>query len=230
MRSFIASLSIVITALVPAVCFGQGTLQITFDGPPNQPPGSDFLVQSYFESGMYFQPIPGTDGFGRAWSGQPAGIPEDGTPYIVTGAGETLAFSFTSASEFGLTSVELAGFSIGAPDYTVTFVGYHSDGSTVQASFSGSGIQFQTYNFGSDWSSGLTKVELPDSDWSLDNLVVAVPEPSANALLIIGFIISRFCRKKLAAGRPTSPRLRRAGRRSGSNRDVGENFYVGTQL
>ncbi len=52
----------------PTLCFGQGTLTITFDGPPNQPVGSQILVQQYFESGMSFRPLSGTDGFARVWT------------------------------------------------------------------------------------------------------------------------------------------------------------------
>jgi hypothetical protein len=221
MRSLSTTLFLAIATLTSAVCFGQGTLQITFDGPPLQPPGSDFLVQQYFESGMYFRSPPGSDGFARTWTGLPPEWPNNGTPYLSAGAGDSLAFSFANESSFGVASVDLAGFSTGAPDYTVDFVGYRSDGGTISTSFSGTGVDFQTYYFGSDWSSGLTRVEIPNYGWSLDNLVVAVPEPSANALLIIGFIISRFRRKKLAGGTPAL---------QASNRDVGENFYVGAQL
>ena len=168
---------------------GQGTLQINFDGPPVQPSGSDFEVQSYDESGMSFYPLPGTEGFDRAWSGRPSGWPDDGTPSILTGAGESFGFNFLNGSLFGLVSVNLAAFSTGFPDYTVNFIGYHPDGSTITMSFSGNGINFQTYNFGSDWSSGLTRVEIPTDGWSLDNLVVLVPEPSFSDLFKGTFVL-----------------------------------------
>lgn len=211
MRSLSTTLFLAIATLTSAVCLGQGTLQITFDGPPYQPPDSDFNVQSYYESGMYFHPLPGTDGFGRAWSGRAAGWPNDGTPYLMTGAVDSLAFGFTNSSQFGVVSVDLAAFSIGFTNYTVNFVGFHSDGSTITTSFSGTGIDFQTYSFSSDWSSGLTRVEIPNYGWSLDNLVVAVPEPSVGALFIVGAIIFRLRKKKLGGGTPAlrlKPRCR----------------------
>jgi hypothetical protein len=117
----------------------------------------------------------------------------------VAGEVDSLAFSFTSGSLFGVVSVDLAGFSIGAPDYTVNFIGYRSDGSTITTSFSGSGNDFQTFYFGSDWASGLTHVAIPNEPWSLDNLVVSVPEPGVGALFLasgITFAFSRIRRRR----------------------------------
>jgi hypothetical protein len=47
-------------------------------------------------------------------------------------------------------------------------------------------VDFETFNFGPEFSS-LTKVEIPDYGWSLDNLKlsVQVPEPSGGALLVL---------------------------------------------
>jgi len=179
-------LPIVCCLLTPFLCPAQGKLTITFDGPPLQPPGSRFNVQSYFESGVYFHPLAGTDGFGRSWGNQPAGWADDGTPYILTGAVDSLAFSFPNGFLFGVSSVDLAAFSTGFTNYTVSFVGYRSDGSTTTTTLSGTGVDFQTYYFGPDWSSGLARVEIPNYGWSLDNLVLSVPEPAAWALLACG--------------------------------------------
>lgn len=182
--------------LLPSFSNAQGTLQINFDGPPLQPPGSSYGVQSYYESGIYFEPLPGSDGFTRAWTGRSSAWPDDGTPYVIAGAGDTLAFSFENDSVFGVKSIDLAAFSASFPDFTVDFVGYHPDGSTITTSFSGNGINFQNYNFGSDWSSGLTRVEIPNYGWSLDNLVVAVPEPGAGALFGLGALALSFWWRK----------------------------------
>jgi hypothetical protein len=45
----------------------------------------------------------------------------------------------------------------------------------IQFCESGSGTQFQTFYFGPGWSA-LASVEVPGPDWSLDNLIVVVPE------------------------------------------------------
>jgi hypothetical protein len=171
-----------------SACSAQGTTRITFDGPPVQPTGTQYGVTQYFESGMSFMPIGPSDP-GNQFTRNGGGIsfyPDDGTAYIQAGFGDSLAFSFENGSLFGLTSVDLAGFSTVVPNFAINFVGYHADGSTITISFSGTGIDFQTYNFGSDWLSGLTRVEIPNYGWSLDNLVVAVPEPSTGALLLVG--------------------------------------------
>jgi hypothetical protein len=172
----------------PVLCLGQGTLHITFDGPPFHVPGSQILVQQYFEQGMYFRPIPGTDGFARTWTNMPPGFPINDTPYLQAGAVDSLVFSMQNNSLFGVVSVDLAGFSIGFPNYTVNFVGYRPDGGTLSTSFSGSGIVFQTHYFGPEWSFGLTRVEIPNYPWSLDNLVVIIPEPATTALLLVGVL------------------------------------------
>jgi hypothetical protein len=195
MVKLIAYLMAIASFLCPAILSAQSTLRITFDGPPYQPPGSAYIVQSYYESGMSFQPLPGSDGFTRDWTGAPSGWPDDGTPYLMAGAGDSLTFSFTENTTFGLATVDLAAFSTGFPNYTVNFVGYHADGSTITTSFSGNGIAFQTYNFNSLWSTGLTRVDIPNYAWSLDNLAVIVPEPDSLVLFLVGVVILFLKRK-----------------------------------
>lgn len=87
----------------------------------------------------------------------------------------------------------------------VPFVGYRSDGSVVNTSFTTDGIidgtgpiaDFQTFHFGPEWS-GLTRVEIPAYGWSLDNLVVAVPEPGPWALLILAGAFGFYYLKRRA--------------------------------
>jgi hypothetical protein len=162
--------------------FGQGTMRITFDGPPPQPPGTQYGLYEYSESGILFTPVgpPNPDNQFTRNGGGILGYPDDGTPYLQAGVGESLMFSFTDGSLFSLRSVDLAGYSDVVPDFTVAFVGYRTDGSTVSTSFSGTGIGFQPFYFGSEFSD-LTRVEIPTFGWSLDNLVVSVPEPSGFA-------------------------------------------------
>jgi len=180
----------------PISCFGQGTFRITFDGPPPQPTNSDYTLQNYYEGGMWFRPLQGSAGFGRTGGGLTSLFPYDGSPYLHGAFGDSLAFSFQTGSLFGVFSVDLAGYSTVVPDFTVDFVGYRSDGSTISTSFSGNGIDFRTVNFGPDWSSGLTRVEIPNYGWSLDNLVVSIPEPSAGALVLVGTLAFGFWRMK----------------------------------
>lgn len=173
----------------------QGTLRITFDGEPLIPSGAGYLVQSYGESGVWFAPIPGTDGFGRRGANPSAAFwPDNGTAYVLAGLGDSLMFGLDDRSEFALVSVDLAEWSTDYPfPETVQFVGYRRDGSTVVANLVTDGIidgtgplaDFETMYFGPEFS-GLTEVRIPTSGWSLDNLVLSVPEPSAGALLLLG--------------------------------------------
>ena len=125
--------------------------------------------------------------------GVPA-APENGTAYLQASLGDSLRFNFFTGSPFDLVSVDLAEYSTGfATPLTVPFVGYRSDGSVVNASFTTDGIidgtgpiaDFQTFHFGPEFSN-LLRVEIPTYGWSLDNLVVAVPEPGTWALIFLG--------------------------------------------
>lgn len=171
----------------------QGT--ITFDGTPLQPPGTTFNTQSYHESGVWFAPILGSDGFGRRGSNPPAaGWPDNGTAYVLAGLGDSLMFGLDDGSEFGLSSVDLAEWStLYQEPLTVRFVGYKSDGSTVTAELVTDGIidgtgplaDFQTLHFDSRFT-GLTRMQIPTTGWSLDNLVVTIPEPGTGAFFVFG--------------------------------------------
>src|ERR1039458_2167738 len=184
--------------------YGQGTLQITFDGPPSQPPGTATFVTNYYESGMLFLgalntngPLPMFSRFGRNGGGI-TGRPDDGSAYLDSGP-STLMFSFTNSSVFGLLSVDLAEYSTyySNEPVTVPFIGYEQGGSTVTNVFTTDGIidgtgplaDFQTFYFTN--FTDPTRVEIPGPTslpWSLDNLVVTIPEPTAGALLLIGVL------------------------------------------
>ncbi len=188
---------LVLVFLLPVFCLAQGTLRTTFDGSPIQPVNSQFLIQQYSESGMYFEPLPGSDGFLRNNNagGAPA-YPVDGSTYLQAGFGEGLEFGFSNGSLFGLAAVDLAAYGVNQADYTVDFIGYRSDGSTISTSFSGTGIHFQTYSFSSDWSSGLTEVVIPDAPWSMDNLAVIVPEPGSAEMFALGAVVISLRRSR----------------------------------
>jgi hypothetical protein len=175
---------------------GQGNLTIGFEGPPTIPSGSGAYVGEYSESGMWFRPIgivePG-NGFIRQGGGF-ASYPENGTTYLQTSFGDSLTFSFTDGSLFNLLSVDLAEYSTVVPEaVTVQFIGYYANGSTILQSFTTDGIidgtgplaDFQTFYFSAAWT-GLSRVEVPGYGWSMDNVVVGIPEPSTPALLLLG--------------------------------------------
>jgi len=173
--------------LFALICFARGVLgqdivQITFDGPPQQPPGTSFTVTNYYEAGMSFRPVSGSGSFSRVGPPTDPRDPNNGTAFLRTALGQSLKFSFTNGSTFDLVSVDLAGYSSVVPDGTVNFVGYRPDNSAVQTNVSVSGIVFQTCDFGPDFT-GLIRVEIPNFGWSLDNLVIKpvpiIPPPSA---------------------------------------------------
>ena len=196
---------------------GQETLQITFDGPPPQPPGTQYGIIDYSEAGMHFTPIqyiPGISSLVR--NGGRFSSPDNGTPYLQDlHAGLTV--SSRSGVSFGLVSVDLAAYSVAVPTLNVDFVGYRADGSIVTDHFSGSGIKFQTYHFDSTWTD-LTRVVVPFSPWSMDNLVVTVPEPASTGLVLLGLLLVGMVSRKRtgepAKGEPSARRKQHETRTS----------------
>ena len=190
------SILIVISALLLSLrlASAQGTFQsltITFDGPPVVAPGTGRIVQSYGESGVWFAPIPGTDGFARNGGGI-LGFPDNGTAYLQATLGDSLRFGLLDGSSFTPVSVDLAEYSDVVHDpVTVHFVGYRPDGTiltddiTTAGVFNGVAPVFQTFSFSPEFS-GLVRVEIPTIAWSLDNLVLSVPEPGSSSLLVLG--------------------------------------------
>jgi hypothetical protein len=188
-------------------CLGQGTLQITFDGPPVLPPNAQFAVTNYNESGVSFRSISqSTPAQFTRNNTADSGYPDDGSAYLQANGGpDILNFNFTDGSIFGLVSVDLAEYStLFQEPVTVEFIGFHPDGSTVTQSFTTDGIidgtgplaDFQTFNF--TGFNDLTHVEIPgpsDGDpYSMDNLVFSVPEPSEFALGALGALVLGFRR------------------------------------
>lgn len=189
-----------LTAILATDLTAQGLLNIGFEGPPVQPPGTSTYVQSYFEAGMWFTPIGGASpekGFVRDGGGFVL-APDNGTSFLATTLGDSLSFGFTDESLFDLVAVDLAEYSTVLSDpITVQFIGYFADGSTILQGFTTDGIidgtgslaDFQTFYFSAGWV-GLTRVEVPGFGWSLDNLVVrhpsGIPEPAAPVLWLLG--------------------------------------------
>jgi hypothetical protein len=81
---------------------------------------------------------------------------------------------------------------------TVDFIGYHQDGSTVTSMVTTDGIHdgggpladFQTFTF--EGFTDVVRVEMPnspysvDTPYSMDNLIIEVPEPASGSLLLLG--------------------------------------------
>ena len=186
--------------------FAQGTTTLTFEGPPYLAPGWAILVQSYSEAGFWFMPIPGRDTFARHGVTTDPRDPDNGTAYLQAALGDSLMFARDDWSPFSLVSVDLAEYSTVVPNaVTVPFVGYRPDGSAVTASFTTDGVidgtgplaDFQTFYFGPEFS-GLRSVSIPNFGWSLDNLVISVPEPGSGALVVLagGVFALRLVRKR----------------------------------
>lgn len=206
------SISILFFQLSITVARSQSTetFPITFDGEPPQPPETSYGVLEYYEEGMRFWSP--NDLFVRNGGGFTL-APENGTAYLQAAFGQSLAFRFTDGTLFNLHSVDLAEYSTVLPDPArVPFVGYRADGTIVRTTFTTDGIidgtgplaDFETFNFGPEFS-GLTRVEIPGDTWSLDNVVVSVPEPSTVVFLSFGGAILWYCHRKRKTRRPTTP-------------------------
>ena len=176
--------------------FSQGALQITFDGQPSQPRGSQYAINEYDESGMWFEPSGMGSVLLRNGGGEPF-YPDDGTAYLQGEVG--IAFGFDDGQQFDLLSVDLAEAStVWASPATIDFIGYHPDGSTVTENFTTDGIidgpgplaDFQTFTF--QGFTDVVSVQVSSSLFSMDNLVVAVPEPASGNILLLGGAVLYF--------------------------------------
>lgn len=169
---------------------GQGT--ITFDA------YAGWSGTNYSESGMKFQmviPEGATSHDGMAITLGADNTPRDGTPFMgffqQYNPSDYVALSLANSSTFGLSSVFLADPTAPSPSpVSISFVGLKWDGSTVTNTFTtpGNGAsQFQSYQFNQNFASGLTSMDILATRWAMDNLVFTVPEPSALALVVLGF-------------------------------------------
>ena len=192
--------SVALAVLVTSThCLGQENFHITFDGAPSVRPGSGIVVTNYYESILVFTAVPGGYGFTRLGANDGSGFPrsafpDDGSAFLDASIGDSLSFTSFNGSAFNLVSVDLAEYSTVLPDaITVHFVGYRKNGSIITSDFTPDGIidgtgplaDFETFHFGPEWT-GLARVEIPNAIWSLDNLVVSIPEPSDRGLLLLG--------------------------------------------
>jgi hypothetical protein len=118
----------------------QGTVHVSFEGPPVQQRGTGKVVQQYGEAGVWFAPIVGSDGFTRMGGGI-LGYPENGTAYLQASLGDSLSFGMDDGTPFGVAALDLAEYSdVVRSPITVHFVGYRHDGSVLTEDITTAGI------------------------------------------------------------------------------------------
>jgi hypothetical protein len=168
-----------------AVTVCAQNITVTFQ--PAALPGGNRLVTEWLEAGLRF-----TTPTGLVSNGAPMGLfPVDGTPYIQALSGQTpLTITSIAGQPFSLFMVDLAEYStVVSMARTITFTGTQVGGMMVIAAFTtdgmigGPGPDFQTFSFPASFTN-LTQVTVTPDLYSMDNLVVAVPEPSASAFIL----------------------------------------------
>src|SRR6185436_12274384 len=152
------------------------------------------VVSEYTEGGMRFT---GADTYWNTFTRMGGGVtlfPENGTAYLQAAFTDSLKFGFADGSVFNAISVDLAEYStVVSNAATVYFIGYRHDGSIVTNALTTDGVidgtgpvqDFQTFQF-SDQMRNLDRVEIPlwNYGWSLDNLVISIPEPSSASFVL----------------------------------------------
>ena len=193
----------VVMALLCFLCksWGQGTMTITFEGPPPQPPGTRSHLATYSESGMLF--VDGPDALVRVGSGV-AGVPDNGTTYLGTGVNTTATVSSLSGVPFGLSSFDVARFFGLLTPATLQVIGVRLDGTTITNNFTPRGSSFQTLQLGSGFVN-LNTVFLTGG-FAFDNVVVGIPEPSAGALIVLA-ALSMLGSSRMREARATTRRF-----------------------
>ncbi len=177
---------------------GQGT--VTFNPIPPSLGGT----YNYHEQGMLFRvaadpPHIVYDLTFRGGTQYSPYSPYNGTPYMTfhtAGQSNYVVLSLTNGNTFGLMSVDLAdpqNLSY-APQIPVSLIGVKTDNSVVTATFTtpiGGTTNFTSFQFGSDFASGLTRVEIPSWVWAMDNLVFdnVVPEPGSGGLALLALVV-----------------------------------------
>jgi hypothetical protein len=155
-------------------------MTFTFEGAPS---GTRVNVGTYSAAGMYFGPI----GPGNLLlnGGGIAGYPDDGTGYLEVPDGN-ISFNFSpNEIPFTLISLDAPRFANFAPP-TLEVVGYKAQImgpiTTVTNFFTVTSANFQTFYPDSSFQD-VFQVSVLNARWSLDNLVIGVPEPTSTAFL-----------------------------------------------
>jgi len=176
-----------------AAALGQGT--ITFNT-------SAGLSSTYYEElGMWFQVVvplgtSGYDDIGIVPGNLYHNLPTTSTPFMFflrqNNPFDYVALSMTNGSMFGLTSVQLADPNSPSPSpVSISFVGHLASGLAITNTFTTPGngaTTFATYAFNSDFTSGLTSVDILAPRWAMDDLTFTVPEPGIGSLSLLGLL------------------------------------------
>jgi hypothetical protein len=198
-RAFFMGVLLLALAAV-GTAFAQGTIHVTFDGPPVYPPGTQSTGWNiYSESAVGVHPSGSGDGFTRTWSGASL-FPDNGTAYLQAGRAGLMYFDYYgSSTRFNAISVDLALYSTSSLDpVAVQFIagGYSSTIATTQFTITGAvdgqgRPLFQTFYFPPEFLGMHYLYVMPmDRLWSLDNLVISrIPETSTIALLLGGALM-----------------------------------------
>lgn len=193
------------------VC-GQGTIRVSFDGPPDMPPGSSAQPPYYIESGVGAHTIPFLLGFTRRWSGATL-YPDNGSAYLQPIGGSDFYFNYLDAGKrFSAVSVDLALYNASSLDpVTVQFVasGYNRGSDVIATTaFTITGAVdsqgrplFQTFYFPPEFQ-GMYYLSISPTAplWSLDNLTISVPEPSSLAVCLCSGALWLMARRRFKGG------------------------------
>ena len=202
-------LELLALCFVTTVSSGQGTTRaaITFDGPayPGAPAptprGIELNTAAYSEAGIVFWNLQAPQGVALTGGGI-ASLPDNGTPYLGMGVGGGLGFEFSDLRIFDLVSLDLGEGPTNFPDPVTVHVAALSASAPVwlTADITTDGINdgtgpltdFETFMFG-DLFHDVFRVQITGGGFSLDNVVIQVPEPSAGALAVLGavFVLAR---------------------------------------
>jgi hypothetical protein len=194
---------IVVIMLLPSATALHGQGIITFNAHPT------FNGTDYYELGMGFHVVipvqePYHDWLVGTPSPAPANMPQNPTPYMTFLRQNSLhnyvAFSLVNGASFGLASVQLSDPY--SPSYSllpIIFLGSRTDGTVVTQTFTtpgGGANSFLTYQFNSDFASGLLSVKIDAPRWAMDNLVFTIPEPASGTLFLLGLLALAITRRR----------------------------------
>ena len=199
-------IGIVLAMLMGCATVGQAQGTVTFDQWPEYS-----FSQTYSESGVLFTVL-STNGIApQSYMAQmPGGNPPPDMIFVQdhgTNSGY-VSISLLSGQPFGLVSLDIGHI---ISNTNLEFVGHLTDGSTISATYFFPHLSvIESYSLPSSFSQGLTSVDLFSQGFALDNIVVTVPEPRTECLLILSLLASAIFLR---------------GSRKGSNIEIGHKTF-----